>query len=135
MDMTEGRALDLMSITELEGLGQHVASVIVKKKAEKARKDGRSFARLEDIPAPEGHVHEFASKPIGDFSHVVKGIKPEIYVCKGCLIKVYTCPTCGVVPGIPEGREYSRRAGFERTRGKEYHCVICEEEIGESVFR
>lgn len=125
--------LESMDIEQLQGLQAITAVLIRKKTAQKNRAEGKTFARLKDIPAPKFHAHEFKkTRDIGEWFG--RGKTPANYECKDCLETAYYCPTCGYVPGRPHNENYDDIGILSGSRGIKHSCGICRDELGRTVL-
>ena len=125
--------LEAMDLTQLQGLQAVLMGLIHRRRKEQARKEGRTFARLKDIPSPEGHTHKFRFvEYLGDFR--LKG-DPARYECE-CGGRAYSCDNCGYVPGEPRGGRFDTRSPSDGrgSFGTQEVCIVCEEVLGRETF-
>lgn len=123
--------LDLGSLTieQLNMISAAANGFARKKKGEKARQEGRAYARLEDIPNLENHTHKFEKvKKSDSFS------EPETYRCD-CRMIAYKCNNCGFVPGLPRQKKYDNIGVLCGTAGEHLHCSNCDEQVGTIVLK
>jgi hypothetical protein len=128
-----GINLEEMSTSELELLSRsagELASGRRKKEAvERARKEGKAYARLEDVPVIEKHRHRFDK--LGG-SH---GRGVEKYVCS-CSIRLYKCGNCGYVPMEElRNKKYDNTGGLSGSAGHEEYCGNCGEHVGTVILK
>lgn len=137
--------LEGMSIEELRGLQIAAAVLERKRRGEQARKEGRAFARLQDIPADERHVHKFRflkyiasefGRPTSPAMRKFFGQKrtPSLYSCGECRETAYSCNNCGYVPGMPVETPYNDISCLAGSAGDKYNCGVCGKELGRAVF-
>lgn len=134
--------LKSLSLEELQALGGAIGYEIRSKNIEKARKDGRIFRRLKDIPSSPEHAHKFKKTGLIDSEFpgvrgVVPGIRriraPSTYACE-CGERAYSCTNCGYVPGEPIEGKYDNIEALSGSSGLVYHCRECNVELGRKVF-
>ena len=86
--------IDLIQLTneELKGLQSIIPGILTQRVVKKARDEGKSFARLKDIPFSQGHIHRFNYvEPIATDYPMSAGMRrfakiktiPSLYKC-GC---------------------------------------------------